>query len=118
MVEQARCSHVDELTLEVVDDPRDRQRVGMPGEAQLQAGRQKPEKPASLQLGSGQAFDIPGATEPTRVAVLVGQLLAEAHLADRHRHFELHPELVQGKLQALGMSLGGDQGSLVSMCRR
>ena len=115
MLEETRGPHVDQLPLQVVDDPCDRQRRDMPRKPQLQAGGQEPEKPAGIQLCSGQPFDIPRAAVPACVQVAVGQLLAEAGLVVGRSYLERHTNLPQRRLEVLGMSFGGDQGGLESM---
>src|SRR5260370_11107305 len=76
LVDKARRAHVDQLSLQIVDDPRDRQRRCMPGEAQVLLMCEEPKYPPILQLDSTQALHIPGAAHSTGTRLTVTTLPA------------------------------------------
>ena len=78
MLLQPSGSHVDQLPLQVFDDPRHGQRRGMPREADLQTDRHESEKPARVELVAGKALQTPSATPTTGVEKVIGSLAAKS----------------------------------------
>jgi len=80
---QTRSPHVGQLALEVVDHPRHRQGVCVPGEAGPEAGWDEAKQPAGLELHPRHALDVPGSAPAVRNGEIVGELLAENRLPRR-----------------------------------
>ena len=67
-IKEARGPHVDQLALEVMDDPGGGQRRGVPREADRQPWRQQVEQPSGVELGTRKSLDVPAAAETADVA--------------------------------------------------
>src|SRR5438552_2706720 len=67
-IKEARGAHVDQLALEVMDDPGGGQRRGVPREADRQPWRQQVEQPSGVELGTRKSLDVPAAAETADVA--------------------------------------------------
>jgi hypothetical protein len=109
-VYEPRRAHVDQLTLQVADDPRGRQRGRMPREADGEAWRQQAEEPSRVDLSAGQTLDAPAPTETAHVLKARRQLFAEWNVA-LHRFGECDSHLRQVGLDARCVFGTGDQRS-------
>jgi len=96
-VHEAARPHVDELALEVADDPVGGKGRDVPGKVERKTRRQEAEEPAGVELGARQTIDVPRAAEASGVKKLAGELPPEdvglyrvcdarmnAHVGERH----------------------------------
>ena len=72
----------------------------MPSEADSKTGRQEPEEPSGVEVGTRKAFDVPGAAEAARVLETRGQLTAERDIRRWFESGDLDSHVCEGGLHS------------------
>src|SRR5260370_33212047 len=111
----SRDAHVGELALQVIDDPRHRQWIGVTREARLQAGTDQLKEPAGFELGPRHTLDVPGSTPTLVEGQLVRAFQSERRAAWCSRRGEADAHLSKRTLEALHAVFWRDQRSQPSV---